>query len=137
MLLHHRDTNEPIGTGLIHLALILSPQALRGLCTSDKTISNFRDALTQYGIAVGVSLIVTSAPDSFLHPGVLSTIRSKTEDSSLILADIISKSDVLSAPGSIIDELEEVLGQRQYLAECLKRVNRIHMGLSKLLAVLW
>jgi hypothetical protein len=45
MLLHHKDTNEPLGAGIILLALTLNPQALRNMWGIAKNISSLKDAL--------------------------------------------------------------------------------------------
>jgi hypothetical protein len=110
MILHHKDTNEPLGPGLILLALSLNPQVLRGMWSDLKNQSALRDALSHFGMALSVSMIISSAPDNFLHPGLLATLKSKTLECSCILSDIISKSEMLAAPAEAINELEEVLG---------------------------
>jgi hypothetical protein len=105
MLLHHRDTNEPLGPGLIHFALVLNPLALKGMCLSPANQISFNKALTNFGLNQTISMIAATTPDKFLYPVVLDSLKHKTIESSTILAEIISKADVLSSPGKTLDEL--------------------------------
>lgn len=68
------------------------------------------EALSSYGVPLPVRMIISTSPESFLYPGLLSALVNKTTECATILADIISKSDMLVAPGNTIDELEEVIG---------------------------
>jgi len=109
MLLHHKDTNEPLGAGLVLLALNLNPILLRGMCTANNH-SAMREALSYLGLSLQVSMIIMTAPDNFLHSNLLTTLKSKTTECASMLADIISKCDMLVAPGHSLNEIEEVLG---------------------------
>jgi hypothetical protein len=57
-------------------------------------------------------MIITTAVDKFLYPGILDYLKQKTSESALVLAGIIAKADILSSPGKSLDELDEVLSQR-------------------------
>ena len=73
-------------------------------------MTSFRDAVTYYGIPTPVSMIISTAPEKFLYPDLLSALKCKTPDCSATLADIISKCDMLVAPGDTLHELDEILG---------------------------
>ena len=52
------------------------------------------------------------------------------------LTDIISKADVLANPSPLINDLEEVLGQRAMIGKLLFNVERIKLQLSRLIITL-
>lgn len=100
---------EPLGAGLILLALMLNPLSLKGMCISSANLASLNEALTKYSIDLSISMIISTAPDKFLFPGILESLKRKTKESAKTLAGIISKADVLSPPGTTLDELDEVL----------------------------
>jgi len=67
MLLHHKDTNESLGSGIILLALTLNPKSLRNMWVPAKNISALKDALSNFGMPLPVSMIISTAPDKFLY----------------------------------------------------------------------
>lgn len=75
MLLRHKDTNEPLGPGLILLALVLNPLTLRGLFASHINHQALMKALSNFGISASVSMIIGTAVDKFLFPGILDNLK--------------------------------------------------------------
>lgn len=108
-MLHHRDTLQPLGTGVALLALVLNPISLKGMCSTSRNQQTFREALSLFGLSQSLATIICTTPDKFLYPGVLECLKSKSTEIAEILCSIISKADVLSSPEKSLDELEEVL----------------------------
>ena len=99
MILHHQDTQLPIGTGLMLLGLELNPMKLKGMCLNPMNLVSLKEALSHFGIASTISTIIATSPDKFLFPGLLIDLRRKPLETASVLVSIISKADILSAPG--------------------------------------
>ena len=92
------------------LALVLNPKVLRGLWYKPANIAALREALSNLGMNHAVSMIISTNPDNFMHAGLIQALKTKSLETSTIMAEIISKCVMLVPPGEALHELEEVLG---------------------------
>lgn len=134
LVVHHKDVEEPLGKGLILLALQLNPMILQGL--SIKGLRNLNPALETLGVPSNMRHVILNAAEKFLFADLIRTLIGKSEETGYMLAQIIAKSDVLTSPVTSLPDLEEVINQRVLLGKCLTTVERIKMSIPRLVSLL-
>lgn len=127
LLLHFKDCNLTLGEGVIQLSLCLNPILIKGMINDEHSKRSLNQALLNRGLSSDICSLIVNQPSKFLYPELLGIIKSKPQDVALAIASILSKADILANPSPLINDLEDILGQRAIFGKLLSGVDRIKL----------
>lgn len=136
LITHVKDTGCPVDVGFVLYALWLNPKSLHGIFKNIKSRSSLADALKILKFPPAAIGVMTLYPEKFLWSDLLQCWKSKSADSISTSASILGKMDIITDPGSYMNELLDILSQRSIFAKLLHEVDRINLTLPRLASVL-
>ena len=133
---HIKDTDGDVEKGFMILALKVNPQLLHEIVGCGHNSKVLLQTFVALGFSEQSARSIQSCPSKFLWLELLKFFEGKPQAIVDDCVKILSKLDIFEDPGSQMNSLLDIFGQRRLIVDLLLQVDQLDLNLSKLLLVL-
>ena len=136
LIRHICDTKSRVGDGFMLFALKINPHVVKDIINFNGNVAALSSALSYYGYPIEAAQVMACHPRKFLWLELMQFWKGKNKDVVNECTLVLSRMDVLSDPGQLMNRLLDIFSQRRLMLDLLLQSPTIDLSLQKLLLIL-